>query len=143
MITTILKAAATTAGCDQVFYESKELAGIITDQAQQGKVFCLIIQPDTCTLNIAGNGIREHFATHYVEVMQQVKLEDTAENNEVVYANLLEICKKLIYALIVTGSFQKIASITATKIPENKYDFNPIGWSIPLDLQLIENKANC
>lgn len=143
MITTILKTAATTAGCDQVFYESDKLAGVITDQAMQDKVFCLVIQPNECTLNVAGNGVREHYASHYIEVMQQVKLEDTAENNEVVYDKLLKICEKIVYALIVTGSFQKIASVTAVKIQENKYDFNPIGWSMPLDLQLIENKANC
>jgi len=143
MITTILKAAATTAGCDQVFYESKDLANVITDQALQGNIFCLIIQPDSVRLEVKGNGIRDHFPAHVVEIMQQVKLEDTAENNEVVYANLLEIAKKLIWALIETQSFTKIATVNAVKIPETKYDFNPIGWSLTLDLIPIENDNQC
>jgi hypothetical protein len=143
MITTLLKAAALSAGCDQVFYESKQLANIITDQALQGNVFCLIIQPDSIKGEVKGNGIRDHFQAHIIEVMQQTKLEDTAENNEVVYAALWEVCKKIVWALIETQAFNKIKSFNGTKIPETRYDFNPIGWSISLDLTPIVNSDQC
>lgn len=141
MITTILKAAA--AGCNQVVFESKQLANIITDQSLQGNVFCLILQADSLRLNPVSNGVREHYPSIQVEIMRQVDLEDTAENNEVALEILKEMCKAFIWQLIESGSFQKIGEVPCEKIPENKYDANMLGWSMTLDLTYIQNSNQC
>ena len=143
MITSILKTVALAAGCNQVFYESKQLSNIITGQALQGNVFCLIIQPNSVTIKTAGNGVRVVYPNYNIEIMQQVNLEDTAENNEVVFDNLMEICKAFIYELIKTGSFQKITDVSLVKIEESRYDFNPIGWSMSISLNPIINSDQC
>lgn len=143
MITSKLKTALTTAGCNQVLYESDKLAGIITDQSLQDSIVGLIIQPNTVKLEVKGNGVHEHYPPITIEIMKQVKPEDTAENNEATLVSLLEVCKAFINALITVGDFKKIQSIEAVKIPENKYDANMIGWILPIDLFLLENKNNC
>lgn len=143
MITTILKIIATAAGCNQVFYESDKLAGVITDQSLQGNVFCLILQANNLRLNPAGNGIREHYPAIQVEIMQQVELENTAENNETVLENLKEICKEFVWQLIESGYFQKIGEVPCEKIQENKYDANMLGWSMTFDLNYIQNTIQC
>lgn len=143
MITTKLKTALTSAGCDLVLYESDKLAGIITDQANQNNILGLVIQPNTVKLEVKGNGVQEHYPPIIVEIMKQVKPEGTAEHNETTLAALMEVCKLFILALITTGSFKKITSIEAVKIQENRYDANVIGWSLPMDLYLLENSNNC
>lgn len=143
MITTALKTALTSAGCNQVLYESDKLAGIITDQSTQNSIVGLIIQPNTVKLEVKGNGVHEHYPPIQIEIMKQVKPEDTAEHNEATFADLLEICKAFIQTLITSGDFKKITSIEAVKIQENRYDANVIGWILPIDLYCLENKNNC
>jgi hypothetical protein len=143
MITSILKTALTTAGCTSVLYESDKLAGVITDQPNQADIIGLILQPNTMTFEVKGNGVHHHYPPVVIEIMKQVKMEDIAENNETTLTDLTLICDKFILALIKTGSFKKITSFTASKIPENKYDANILGWSLPLDLFAIENTQNC
>ncbi len=143
MITDKLKSALTTSGCTLVLYESDKLAGIITDQTKQSDIVGLIIQPNTLKLEVKGNSIHEHYPPIVVEIMKQVKPEDTAENNESTLRDLIEICKAFISALVVSGDFKKIQSVEITKIQETRYDANVIGWIIPLDLYLLENNNNC
>lgn len=143
MITTILKTAATAAGCDQVVYESDKLANLITDQSLQGNIFCLILQTNSLRLSAVSNGIREHYPSIQVEIMQQVELENMAENNEAVFENLKEICKTFVWQIVESGSFQKIGEVPCEKIPENKYDANMLGWSMTFDLTYIQNTNQC
>jgi len=143
MITTILKAAATAAGCNQVVYESDKLSNLITDQSLQGNIFCLILQANNLRFNCIGNGVREHYPSIQVEIMLQVNLENKAENNEAVLDNLKESCKEFIWQLIESGSFQKITEVPCEKIQENKYDANMLGWSMTLDLTYIQNSNQC
>jgi len=143
MITTILKTAATAAGCDQVVYESDKLANLITDQSLQGNIFCLILQANSLRLNAISNGIRERYPSIQVEIMQQVELENTAENNEAVFENLKEICKAFVWQVIESESFQKIGEVPCEKILENKYDANMLGWSMTFDLTYIQNTNQC
>ena len=140
MITSTLKSCLETAGCTLVLYEASQLANLLTDQSRQDDIIGLVLQPTEITLEVKATGIHEHYPPIRVEIMQQVRLEDSAENNELVLDSLLEISKLFIRALIATEEFHKINSFTISKILENKYDANLIGWSLPLDLKLIENK---
>lgn len=144
MITTKLKTALTTAGCNLVLYESDKLADIIMDQSNQNSIIGLVLQPNTVNLEPKGNGVHRHYPPVIVEIMKQIKPEDTAEHNEATLAILLDVCEGFITALIVTGDFRKIKDIIVlTNIPESHYDANVIGWSVPMDLFLLENKNNC
>lgn len=143
MITSRIKTLLTTAGCTKVIYESKELANLLTDQSNANDVLGLAIQPDSITLNIVGNGIQEAYLPYRVEIMQQVRLEDSAENNEAKLTYLFQIAERFVLLLINSQIFQKIPVVTATKIPETKYDTNPIGWSLELQLKPMENQLNC
>lgn len=143
MIITDLKAALTTAGCTAVLYESKELAGIITDRSLQTDIVGLILEPTSVRLETKGNGVQEHYPPVTIEIMKQAPLEETAENNQAALESLLVVCKAFILALIATGKYKKINSVDATRILESRYDANLIGWSLPMDLYYLENKTNC
>jgi hypothetical protein len=143
MITSILKTALSTAGCTLVLYESDKLSDIKLDISKQDDIIGLIIQPNSMLFEVKGNGVHHHYPPVMVEILKQVKPEDTAENNEATLNSITSICDKFINALIKTGSFKKITSINASKVNENKYDANLLGWAMPLDLFYLENKTNC
>jgi hypothetical protein len=143
MITSTIKTLLTTAGCTKVIYEAKEIANLRTDESGPADIIGLAIQPDTINLNIKGNGIQEEYIPYRVEIMQQVNLEDSADNNEEKYTYLFQIAERFVLLLIGSEIFQKMDTIPATKIPETKYDTNPIGWSLELTLKPLENQLKC
>jgi hypothetical protein len=145
MITATLKAILTASGCTLVIYEQDKLAGIYTDQSDQTSIVGLVTQLNTMTLESRANAIHEHYAPLYIEVMQQVSLEDSADNNEVRLQNLLNICKQVIVRIIAEGTLKHIGPVPVEKILENKYDANVIGWIMTLDLYYLlnENRDPC
>ena len=145
MIITLLKSALASAGCTLVIYESDKLANLLTDQSHSDDIIGLIIQPNDLTLEVKANAIIEHYPPVIIEILKQVRLEDSAETNEATLAALLIICKKLILYLIDSGDYKKITPFKVTKILETRYDANCLGWSMPLDLFYLfnENKDPC
>ena len=143
MITTLLKTILTAAGCTTVLYESDKLANILVDYAKREEVIGLILQPNEIELNVKANAIQEHYPPVIVEIMQQVKLEDSAENNEEKLEDLKEICKEVILGLIDSGDYKKIMPFKIIKILETRYDANVIGWSMSLDLYYLKNENKC
>lgn len=145
MITAILKQILQDSGCTLVLYEQDKLANLYTDQSHQDDIVGLVIQPNEVTLEVRANAIMERFPPINIEIMKQVRLEDAADNNEVVLQALLDICKEVILRLIARAEFKKITTMTVFKIPERKYDANVIGWSMPIDLTYLqnENKTYC
>jgi hypothetical protein len=143
MIQQKLKTALTAAGCTLVVYESAQLANIIADQSNAAAIMGLVYEQQNMNLETAGNGVREHYAPAVVEILAQVRPEDTAEHNAALLENLLTIAKAFIYQLIRTGDFAKIAPVPTTKVPENQFDANLIGWHLEPDLLLISNVNNC
>lgn len=141
MITAKLKTILADSGCTLVLYEQDKLANLYTDRSDQFDVIGLIIQPNEITLEVRANAIHEHFNPIIIEVSQQVRLEDTADNNEVKLQALLNICKEIIVRIIATAEFKSQAPYTVVKIPESKYDANVIGWSIPLNLYWLKNET--
>ncbi len=145
MITAKLKTILTDSGCTFVLYESDKLANLFTDEAKQYEIIGLIVQPNDVTLEVKANAIPEHYAPIVIEVMQQVRLEDHADNNEGKLQELLDICKVIILRLINDAEFKTLKPVIITKIQETKYDANVIGWTMPLDLYYLknENKTPC
>jgi hypothetical protein len=143
MITAKLKTILTAAGCTTVLYESSQLANILVDTASKEVIIGLILQPTTIQLNVKANAIQKHYPPVVVEIMQQVRLEDTAENNEAKLEALVLICEAVILGLIASGDYKKIQPIEITKILETRYDANVIGWSMPLDLYYLLNENKC
>ena len=140
MVTNKIKSILTAAGCTLVLYEQDKLANLYVDRAHQFDVVGLILQQNDLTLEVKANAIAEHYNPLYIEVLQQVRLEDKAERNEVQFQELLDICKNIINRLIATGEFRHLDAFTATKILETKYDANCIGWSMPLNLYYLNNE---
>ena len=145
MIASTLKDVLTDSGCTYVLYESDKLANLVTDEGTQDDIIGLILQPNSVNLVVRANAILEQYPPYYIEVMKQVRLEDTADNNEVVLQELLDICKQIIVRLIDLQLFRTIMPLRVDKILENKYDANVIGWSMPLELTrlLNENRIPC
>lgn len=141
MVTDTIKEILIATGCTQVIYEQDLIANLRTDHASQDDIVGLILQPNDITLEVRANAIIEHANPLIIEVMKQVKLEDEADNNEDVLQQLLDMCKEIIVRVIGTGEFRTIPPMIATKIPENKYDANVIGWSLPLDLYWLKNET--
>jgi len=143
MIISKLKTICTTAGCTLVIYESKELANLLTDQSHQYDTIGLIIEPTTMTFEVKANAILKHYPPIIIEVLQQVRLEDLADNKETLLQDLLSVCEKIIYALIDAGEYKKLVPLTLTKILETRYDANCVGWSMPLELTYLLNENKC
>lgn len=140
MITAILKQVLIDSGCTLVIYEQDKLANLYTDQSDQNDVTGIIIQKNEIMLEVKANAILEHYNPVIIEVIQHVRLEDLADNNEIKLQATLDICKEIIVRLIGEGIFKKVNPVTVTKIFENKYDANVIGWSMPLDLFYLKNE---
>lgn len=145
MITSTLKDILADSGCTLVLYESDKIANLLTDQSNQDDIIGLIIQPNSVNLVVKANAIMEQYPPYYIEIMKQVRLEDTADNNEVVLQELLDICKQIIVRLIDLEMFKTLQPLRVDKILETKYDANVIGWSMPLELTrlLNENRIPC
>jgi hypothetical protein len=142
MITT-LKAALITAGCTLILYESDKMSDIKLDVSKLDDIVGLIIQPNSLLFEVKANGVYHHYPPVIVEIIKQVKPEDTAENNTATLNSITSVCDKFINALIKTQKFKKITSINATKVQENKYDANVLGWALPLDLFMNESNNHC
>jgi len=140
MVTDKLKAILTASGCTLVLYESDKLANILTDQSDQNDIIGLILQINEVDLEIKANAIPEHYNPLVIEILQQVRLEDTADNNEVRLQALLDMCKEIIVRIIADAEFKTILPMHLTKIQEMKYDANVIGWSMPFDLYYLHNE---
>ena len=145
MITAKLKTILTASGCTLVLYEQDRLANLYTDQSDQNDIIGLITQLNSMTLEVRANAIHEHYAPLYIEVSQQVKLEDAADNNEVKLQALLNICKQIIVRIIADAEFKSLKPVPVEKILETKYDANVIGWVMTLDLYYLlnENREPC
>ena len=145
MISATLKTVLTESGCTYVLYESDKLANLVADEGTQDDIIGLILQPNSVNLVVRANAILEQYPPYYIEVMKQVRLEDAADNNEIVLQELLDICKQIIVRLIDLQVFRTIMPLRVDKILENKYDANVIGWSMPLDLTYLlnENRIPC
>ena len=141
MITTLLKQILVDSGCSLVLYEAKELANLLTDQSNQIDLIGLILQLDSVTLETKANALPEHYPNLTIKILKQVRLEDTADNNEVSYQECLDTCKEIIVRLIASAQVKHFPSPTLTKILETKYDANVIGWSMPLDLYYLKNEG--
>ena len=140
MITAALKTILTSSGCTLVLYEQSQLANLYTDQSDQNDIIGLITQLDSLVLEVRANAIAEHYNPLYIEISQQVKLEDAADNNEVKLQALMEICKQVIVRIIAEASFKTVLPVPINKILESKYDANVIGWQMTFDLYYLKNE---
>jgi len=145
MITPTLKQIMTDSGCTLVIYEAERLANLYTDQSNQADIVGLIIQPASLILEVKANAIHEHYNPMTLKVMQQVDLEDSADNNEAKLQQLLNICKEIIIRVIAEATFKTQKPYIATRILETEFDANVFGWSLPLDLYYLlnENRNPC
>jgi hypothetical protein len=141
MITAKIKQILTDSGCTLVLYDQQQLANLYVDRSDQFDVVGLIIQPADIALEVHANAIHEHYNPLTIEIMQQVRLEEKAEYHETKLQDLLNICKEIIIRLIAEAEYKTLTPVTVTRILENKYDANVIGWSMPLDLYYLLNET--
>lgn len=138
-----IEAILLTAGCDTVFYESNQLANVTADQFEQGNIVGYVIEPTQGTIVISGGGATIQFNPWVVEIIEQVRPEDLAENNDTILAALLSVARKFVVLLAHDSSLGKITNTPFIKVQENRYDANMIGWSMNLSLSPIEYESNC
>lgn len=141
MVTNKIKQVLTDAGCTLVIYEQQQLINLYTDQSRPVDIIGHIIRPVAVNLEVKANAIHEHYNPLTIEILQQVSLEDKAENNEVQLQTLLNICKQVVIRLIAMAEFKTILPVTALRVLENKYDANVIGWAINLNLYYLLNET--
>jgi hypothetical protein len=145
MITSKLKQILTDSSCTLVIYEQDKLANLYTDKSNQFDIVGVILQLNSMRLEVKANAIVERYPNLVIEIIRQVRLEDKADNNEIAFQALLEVCKQIIVRLIADAEFKTITPVDVIKILETKYDANAIGWSMSLDLTYLknENKNPC
>jgi len=145
MINDTIKTILTDSGCDLVIYSGDRQANLYADRSNQDSIIGIVMQPNQITLEVKANAIMERYPYTTIEILKQVRLEDNADNNEATLQLLLDICKEVITRFIVSELVDKVRSVTATKVQENRYDANVIGWSISINLLrlLNEDKDPC
>ena len=143
MITTALKEALTAAGCTLVLSEAPALANIQADRSAPTDIIGIVLEPTTLTISTKGNGIQEQYPPVTVEILKQCAPESPNEVTEPILDELLTTCKQFIYLLIRTGDYAKLPDVPATKVNENRYDANVVGWSLALTLKPVVNANKC
>lgn len=141
MITSIIKQILADSGCSLVLYDQEQLVNLYIDQSKPPDVIGIYFEPNDVILEVRANAIHEHYNPFKIEILQQVNLEDKAENNEATLQTLLDICKKVIIRLIAEAKFKTIVPVTAYKILEKKYDANVIGWGMNLNIYYLLNET--
>jgi len=141
MITSIIKQILADSGCSLVLYDQEQLVNLYVDQSKPPDVIGIYFEPNEVTLEVRANAIHEHYIPFKIEILQQVSLEDKAENNEATLQTLLNICKEVIIRLIAEAKFKTIVPVTAYKILEKKYDANVIGWGMNLNIYYLFNET--
>jgi hypothetical protein len=141
MITAILKQICSDSGCSLVIYEQVRLANLYADHSNQIDTVAIIMQPERMTLEVKANAIMEHYKPMIIEVIAQVQMEDSADNNEVQLQYLLAVCKEIITRIIAAGVFKTIKPAVLDKVLENRYDANVIGWRMSIDLLYLHNET--
>lgn len=141
MITSIIKQILSDSGCTLVLYDQEQLANLYVDESKPPDIVGLYFEPNDVILEVKANAIHEHYNPLKIEILQQVRLEDKAENNEAQLQILLNICKEVIIRLIGEATFKTITPVTAYKILERKYDANVIGWGMNLNLYYLLNET--
>jgi chaperone required for assembly of F1-ATPase len=139
MITAKLQQILTDCGCSLLLYESDKLANLLTDQSNQYDIIGLVLQVNDMTLSGKANATTQRYK-QTIEIMKQVRLEDTAANNEATLESLVNVCVCIRKELIALAIFKQIGDIELTKILETKYDANVLGWSMALDLTYLNNE---
>lgn len=122
-------------------YDQEQLVNLYVDQSKPPDVIGICFEPNEVTLEVRANAIHEHYNPFKIEILQQVSLEDKAENNEATLQTLLNICKEVIIRLIAEAKFKTIVPVTAYKILEKKYDANVIGWGMNLNIYYLFNET--
>lgn len=122
-------------------YDQEQLVNLYVDQSKPPDVIGIYFEPNEVTLEVRANAIHEHYNPFKIEILQQVSLEDKAENNEATLQTLLNICKEVIIRLIAEAKFKTIVPVTAYKILEKKYDANVIGWGMNLNIYYLFNET--
>jgi len=140
MITTKLKTILTASGCTLVIYDQQQLQNVFVDRSDQFDVIGLIMVPNDITLEVRANAIAEHYQYINLEILQQVRLEEKAEFHDVQMQTLLDVCKEIIVRLIGEAEFKTLRPLVATRVLENKYDANVIGWALAVDLYYLKNE---
>lgn len=140
MITDKLKTILNASGFTLILYEQDKLANLKTDRSDQFDIIGLILQLNDLRLEFKANAILEHYPNLIIEVMQQVRLEDDADNNEVQFQFLLDKCKEILLRLANDPEIKHLMPVNVIKILETKYDANVIGWSMPLDITYLKNE---
>jgi hypothetical protein len=140
MITAKIKQILIDSGCTLVIYEQDKLANLYTDRSDQFDITGVIMQQNDVILEVRANAIAEHYNPLTIDVIQQVRLEDAADNNEAKLQALLDVCKEIIVRLIADAEFKTLLPVTVVKVLETKYDANVIGWTLPLNLYYLKNE---
>jgi hypothetical protein len=140
MITTKLKTILTASGCTLVIYDQQQLQNLFVDRSDQFDVIGLIMVPNDIILEVRANAIHEHYQYITLEILQQVRLEEKAEFHDTQLQTLLDICKQIIVRLIADAEFKTLRPLVATRVLENKYDANVIGWALAVDLYYLKNE---
>lgn len=141
MITDKIKQILIDSGCTLVIYEQQQLANLYTDRSNQVDIVGVIMRPTEVILEVKANAIHEHYNPLTIEILQQVRLEEEADLNEAQLQDLLNIAKQVIVRLIAAAEYKTVVPVVASRIFENKYDANVIGWSIPLNLYYLLNET--
>lgn len=141
MITTKLKTILADSGCTLVLYDQQQLINLYADRSDFYDVIGIIMRPTEIALEVKANAIHEHFNPITIEILQQVRLEEKAEANEVQLQELLDICKQVIVRLVAEAEYKTLTPVTVSRVLENKYDANVIGWSMGLNLYWLKNET--
>jgi len=143
MINGNLKTNLLTAGCTIATYQTPQGANIAADQINPADIVGVVIEPTTVTLAVQGNGIHEQWPPITVEIFKQVAVEAPADDNETILNEILTIAKVFINNLVRSQYYLKIANVPCTKITEQRYDANVMGWSLSLTLKPVNSGQNC
>jgi hypothetical protein len=126
---------------DVVIYDTPAMANIAIDYVE-GNMVAKVNEINSLNKSIAANGVRTTFDLT-VSFTQQADFENTASNNSAIMARCNAACDRFLIQLVKTGFYIMPDSISVEKHQEGINDANHIGWTMTMELELVDGYAEC
>ena len=126
---------------DVVIYDTPAMANIAIDFVE-GNLVAKINEISSLNKSIAANGVKTTINV-VVSFTQQSEFEDTANNNSAIMARCNTACDRFLMELVKTGAYRLPDSISVEKHLEGINDANHIGWTMSLELEVLDGYVEC
>lgn len=137
ILTTVAESIA-----DEVYYDVMRNINNAETPEYSENWLCFIDEINNARVVTSANSHTVTFPTS-IAFVKCVELNGSAVLNDDIMSESYRKCIKMINGLINTGQFAKLPTWALSKVQENEFDINAIGWRLTLELTPLEFNGIC